>query len=365
MVNKVKVGVIGCGNISSNYLQHMSAFEILEIKATADIIHERAIAKAAEVGAQALSVADLLADPEIEIVVNLTPPLAHAEVSLAAIAAGKHVHSEKPLAVTRELGQQILEAALEKGVLVGCAPDTFLGGGLQTCRKLIDDGWIGRPVAAVAFCMGHGPEAWHPDPEFFYKFGAGPMMDIGPYYITTLVHLLGSVQRVTASAQVSFPERLILSQPHHGQKVQVDVPTHVAGVLDFESGAVGTVITSFDVWDSTLPRIEIYGSEGTLSVPDPNIFGGAVKVRRAGADAWSEIPHTHTDEVGRGIGVADLAYAIRCGRPQRASGMLAYHVLDVMSAFREASETDRHVYVKSRVERPMPLPTGLMPGTLD
>ncbi len=365
MVAKVKVGVIGCGNISSNYLKHMRAFEILEIKATADIIHERAVAKAAEAGAQPLTVAELLADPEIEIVVNLTPPLEHAKVSLAAIAAGKNVHSEKPLAVTRALGQQILEAAEAQGVLVGCAPDTFLGGGLQTCRKLIDDGWIGRPVAAAAFVMGHGPEAWHPDPEFFYKFGAGPMMDLGPYYITTLVHLLGAVKRVTGSTQISYPERLIQSQPFYGKKIQVDVPTHVAGVLDFESGAVGTLITSFDVWDATLPRIEIYGSEGTLSVPDPNIFGGTVKVRRAGADAWSEIPHTHSDDVGRGIGVADTAYALRCGRPQRTSGKLAYHVLDVMSAFAEASESDRHVHLQSRVERPMPLPTGLAAGTLD
>ena len=366
MVAKVGVGVIGCGNISSNYLKHMAAFEILEIKATADLIHARAEAKAEEAGARAVPVAELLADPEVEIVVNLTPPLAHCEVSLAAIAAGKHVHSEKPLAVTREDGQKILAAARERGVRVGCAPDTFLGGGLQTCRKLIDDGWIGRPVAAVAFMMGHGPEAWHPNPEFFYQFGAGPMLDVGPYYITALVNLLGPVRRVTASAQVSFPERLITSQPFYGQKIRVEVPTHVAGVLDFESGVVGTVITSFDVWDSSLPRIEIYGSEGTLSVPDPNIFGGPVRLRRAGADAWSEVPLTHSAEVGRGVGVADLAYAIRCDRPQRASGELAYHVLDVMSAFREASESERHVAVQSRIERrPAPLPMGLLAGTLE
>ncbi len=365
MVAKVKVGVIGCGNISSNYLNHMRAFEILEIKATADLIHSRAEAKAAEAGARAMPVAELLADPEIEIVVNLTPPLAHAGVSLAAIAAGKHVHSEKPLAVTREEGQQVLEAARARGVLVSCAPDTFLGGGLQTSRKLIDDGWIGRPVAAAAFFMGHGPETWHPNPEFFYKFGAGPMLDVGPYYITALVHLLGAVQRVAASTQISFPERLILSQPFYGQMIQVEMPTHVTGVLDFASGVVGTVVASFDVWDSTLPRIEIYGSEGSLSVPDPNIFGGPVRVRRAGADAWSDVPLTHSADVGRGIGVADLAYAIRCGRSQRASGALAYHVLDVMSAFQESSDSDRHVYLQSQVERPAPLPMGLTPGTLD
>jgi predicted dehydrogenase len=366
VANKVKVGIIGCGNISPNYIQHLQKFDIIDLVATADIILERAHSKAAEFGIP-LSGTDeeLLSNPEIEIVVNLTPPLVHAEVSLMAIEAGKNVQSEKPLAVTREDGKKILVRAKEKGVRVGGAPDTFLGGGLQTCRKLIDDGWIGRPVAAVAFMAGHGMEMWHPNPEFFYKFGAGPMFDIGPYYLTALVNMLGPVRRVTGSASISFPERLVTSQPLYGQKIKVEVPTHVAGVLDFESGVVASLITSFDIWGSTLPRIEIYGTEGSLSVPDPNIFGGPVRVKRAGAQDWSEVPLTHNADVGRGIGVADMATAIRSGRPHRTSGELAYHVVDLMNSIIEASSSEHHIRIESTCSRPAPLPLGLRPAELD
>jgi predicted dehydrogenase len=366
MVDKVKIGIIGCGNISSNYIKHMQMFDILNVWAVADIDVARAQSKAAEHDVpKAYTVSELLADPEIRIVVNLTVPAVHTEVSLAIIAAGKHVHSEKPLAIRREDGQAILNAAREKGVRVGCAPDTFLGGGLQTSRKLIDDGWIGRPVAAVAFFTGHGPEAWHPNPEFFYKFGAGPMLDLGPYYLTALVHLLGPVKRVTGSAQISFPQRLITSEPFYGTQIEVEVPTHVAGVADFEQGVVGTIITSFDVWSANLPRIEIYGSEGSISVPDPNIFDGPVRVRRMGAADWTDMPLSHSANVGRGIGVADMAYAIQSGRAHRASGELAYHVLDLMYAFQEASEQEQHVHLQSTAERPAALPTGLLAGMLD
>ncbi len=365
-MEKIKVGIIGCGNIFNAYVKGCRAFAILDVAACADIDHSRAQAKAEELGVpRACSVKELLADPEVQIVVNLTVPKAHAEVSLAAIAAGKSVHSEKPLAVTRAQGQQILAAAKDKGVLVGCAPDTFLGGGLQTCRKLIDDGWIGQPVAATAFMMGHGPEGWHPNPDFFYQQGAGPMFDVGPYYLTALVNLLGPVKRVTASTHISFPERVATSQARFGQRIKVEVPTHVAGVMDFAAGPVGTIITSFDIWSHNLPRIEIYGSEGSLGVPDPNIFGGPVKVRRAGAEAWSEVPLTHSAEVGRGIGVADMAYALVYGRSHRASGVLAYHVLDLMHAFGEASTAGQHVEIASSCARPAPLPLGLMAGQLD
>lgn len=365
MAAKTKVGIIGCGNISNAYFKGCAAFEILEVVACADVDMERAIAKAAEHNVKAYTVDELLADPEIDIVINLTVPAAHAEVSLKAINAGKNVHEEKPFALTREDGQKLLAAAKEKGVRIGCAPDTFLGGGLQTCRKLIDDGWIGKPVAATAFMLGHGPEAWHPNPDFFYKVGGGPMFDMGPYYLTALVHLLGPVKRVTGSAQISFPERVATSPALFGHKIEVEIPTHVAGVLDFVSGPVATLITSFDVWSHTLPRIEIYGSEGTLSVPDPNTFGGPIAVRRAGAKEWSEIPPSHSVEVGRGIGVADMAYALRSGRAHRASGDLAYHVLDLMHSFHDASTSGRHVDVASKVERPAPLPLGLIPGRLD
>jgi len=365
---RVKIGIIGTGDIFGAYVRGCRVFDILEIAACADIDRRKAEAKAEEFDIpRVCSVEDLLADPEIQIAVNLTVPKAHAEVSLAAINAGKHVYSEKPLAVTRRDGQKVLAAAQEKGVLVGCAPDTFLGGSQQTCRKLIDDGWIGEPVAAVAFLPGHGhgPESWHPNPDFFYQAGAGPVLDVGPYYITGLIHLLGPVKRVTGLARISFAERIATSELHRGRRIPVEVPTHVTGALDFVSGPVGTIILSFDIWAANLPRIEVYGSEGSLSATDPGAFRGSVLIRRAGAEEWSEMPLTHSAEVGRGIGVADMAYAIAHGRPHRASGELAYHVLDVMQAFGESSETGRHIEITSRCPRPAPLPLGLMEGELD
>jgi predicted dehydrogenase len=362
-----KIGIIGCGNISGIYCEAGKVFDILDIVACADLIPERAQAKAAEYNVpKACSVEELLADPEIEIVVNLTIPKAHAEVGLAALQAGKPVHNEKPLAITREDGARLLKLAGERGLRVGCAPDTFLGGGLQTCRKLIDDGWIGEPVAATAFMLCHGHESWHPDPDFYYQPGGGPMFDMGPYYLTALVHLMGPVHRVTGSTRVTFPERLITSQPKYGTRIKVNVPTHVAGVMDFANGAVGTLVTSFDVWAAQVPHIEIYGTEGSLSVPDPNIFGGPVFVRRADASDWSEVPLTHGyTENSRGIGVADMAYALRSGRPHRANGDMAYHVLDIMHAFHDASREGKHVELSSTCTRPAPLPLGLREGTLD
>lgn len=365
---KVKVGIIGCGNISGIYLKNCTElFRNIELVACADLDMDRARAKAKEHQVpKACTVKELLADPEISIVINLTIPKAHAEVCLAVLDAGKSVYVEKPLAVAREDGRKILELAKSKGLLVGCAPDTFLGGGIQTCRKLIDDGWIGKPVAATAFMMCHGHESWHPDPEFYYKIGGGPMFDMGPYYLTALVNLMGPVKRVTGSAKITFPERTITSQPKFGTRVTVDTPTHIAGVMDFESGAVGTVITSFDVWHAQLPRIEIYGTEGSLSVPDPNTFGGPVYVRRFDAAQWSEVPLTHGySENSRGIGVADMANALRSGRPHRASGALAYHVLDIMHGFHDASSTGRHYETASACERPAALPVGLQSGELD
>ena len=368
METKVKIGIIGTGDIFGAYVRGCRVFDILEIAACADLDRRKAEAKAEKFDiARVCSVEDLLADPEIQIAVNLTVPKAHAEVSLAAISAGKHIYSEKPLAVIRRDGQKVLAAAQEKGVLVGCAPDTFLGGGQQTCRKLIDDGWIGEPVAAVAFLPGHGhgPESWHPNPDFFYQVGAGPMLDVGPYYITGLINLLGPVKRVTGSARISFPERIATSELHRGRRIPVEVPTHVTGALDFVSGPLATVITSFDIWAANLPHLEVYGSEGTLSAHDPGLFSGRVLIRRAGAGEWSEMPLTHSAEVGRGIGVADMACAIAHGRPHRASGELAYHALDVMHAFEESSETGRHIEITSRCSRPAPLPLGLMEGELD
>ncbi len=361
-----KIGVVGCGNISGVYLKSPQLFPILEIVACADLDLARAQAKAQEHQIRACTVEDLLADPEIDIIVNLTIPAAHAQVGQAALRAGKHVYSEKPLALNTVDGQALLELAQTQGRRVGCAPDTFLGGGLQTCRKLIDDGWIGEPVAATAFMMSHGHEHWHPSPEFYYQRGGGPMFDMGPYYLTALVSLLGPVRRVTGSTRITFPERTITSQPKFGQKMQVEVPTHVVGVLDFASGAIGNIITTFDVWAAELPRMEIYGTEGTLSVPDPNTFGGPVRLRRAGSSEWHEIPLTHPYTTNsRGLGVADLAHALRSGRPHRASGELAFHVLEIMEAIHLASDEGCHVELKSLCDRPAPLPLGMQPGILD
>ena len=359
MVGATRVGVIGCGNISGIYLTNCRKLPGLELVACADLDMARAWAKAAEHAIRAAAVDELLAAPDIDLVINLTVPAVHAEVSMSALAAGKHIYTEKPLATRRADGAATLALAREKGLRVGSAPDTFLGGGLQTCRKLIDDGAIGEPVAAVAFMTGHGPEGWHPDPEFFYKPGAGPMFDMGPYYLTALVSLLGPITRVTGSARSSFPERTIGSGPNQGQTIAVETPTHVAGVLDFAGGAVATIITSFDVWAANLPRIEIYGSEGSLSVPDPNTFGGPVRIRLAKDKAWRDVPLTHGyTENSRGLGVADMAGAIREDRPHRASGELAYHVLDVMAAFEDASITGRHVAITSGPPRVAALPTG-------
>ncbi len=364
-MEKIKVGIIGCGNISGIYLKNCTqVFDNLEVVAVADIIPERARARAEEFNIpKACSVEELLSDPEIKIVINLTVPGAHAEVCMAALKAGKSVYVEKPLAVKREDGAEILRLAEEKGLLVGCAPDTFMGGGLQTCRKLIDDGWIGETVAATAFMACHGHESWHPDPEFYYKPGGGPMFDMGPYYLTALISLIGPIRRVTSSARITFPERLITSQPKRGTRVKVEVPTHVAGVLDFENGAIGTIITSFDVWAHHLHNIEIYGSEGTLKVPDPNTFKGPVMVRRKDSGEWKEIPLTHGfAENSRGIGVADMAIALAEGRKHRANGKMAYHVLDVMWGFHDASKEGKHIDIRSTCERPEPLPMDFLRG---
>lgn len=362
-----RVGIVGCGTISRIYLQNAKLLPSIEVVAVADLVPERGKARAEEFGvARALSVEALLEDPEVEIVLNLTIPNAHFEVAERALLAGKSVYTEKPLSIERAQGQRLLALARERGLRVGGAPDTFLGGGIQTCRQLIDEGLIGKPVAAVAFMLGHGHESWHPDPAFYYQVGGGPMFDMGPYYLTALVNLIGPIRRITGSAQITFPERTITSQPKYGETIKVETPTHIAGVMDFANGAVGTIVTSFDVWPSDLPRIEIFGTDGTLSVPDPNGFGGPVHVRRPRERGWEDLSLTHANQGNaRGIGVADMAAAIRAGRAHRASGELTYHVLDAMHAFLDASAEGRHVELASTCERPAPLPPGLPDWVVD
>src|SRR6266852_1712176 len=304
---KINVGIVGCGQISSIYLEAPSKFDILNIKACADIDMERAHAQAKRYGIPKACTADeLLADPDIDIVLNLTIPQAHIEVALAAVEAGKATYSEKPLGINRKSGKALLDAGKAKQRQIGCAPDTFLGGGIQTCNKMIDDGVISYPVAATDFILCHVHESWHANPEFYYQSGGGPMFDMGPYYLTALIAMLGSVRRVTGSTRTTFPERLITSKPKYGTTIKVNTPTHIAGILDFTSGVVGTLVTSFDVWSHRLPCIEIYGSEGTVVVPDPNGFVGPVYVRRAQDPEWQNVALTH-EYTGnnRGIGVAD------------------------------------------------------------
>ena len=354
-MKKLKIGIIGCGNISSIYMENCQNFEHLELVACADLDVERAQSQAAKFGIpKAYTVQELLDDSDIQLVINLTIPKAHAAVCIQALEAGKHVYTEKPLAVTREEGKQILETAKKHNLLVGSAPDTFLGAGIQTSIKLIEQGEIGVPIGASAFMISRGHEHWHPDPAFFYDIGGGPMFDMGPYYLTALVSLLGPIQRISGSTRISYPERIVSSEPKAGEKINVQTPTHISGVIDFASGAVGTITTSFDAMGgSSLPPIEIYGSEGTLLVPDPNTFGGPVKIRKKGGTEFVEVPLSYGySQNSRGLGVADMANAILNGGTYRASGELAYHVLEAMHGFHDASDQGTHYQMESTCKRP-------------
>lgn len=363
-----KIGIVGCGNISGIYFQNLcTVFRSVRVTSCADLNPARAQAKAVEYpGVQVTTLDAMLADPEIDIVVNLTTPQGHFPVAESVLQAGKSVYNEKPLTLTREEGQTLLALAGKKGVRIGSAPDTFLGAGIQTCLQLIREGAIGQPIGAQAFMLCHGHEGWHPDPEFYYQKGGGPLFDMGPYYLTALVALLGPVRRVTGSARISFPTRTIRSEKKLGQVIDVEVPTHVTGILDFVSGAVGTLVTSFDVWASQVPRIEIFGSEGTLSVPDPNGFGGPVLIRKASATQWQEISISRPyAENSRGIGAVEMARALSLKRPHRASGEMAYHVLDIMHAIHDASAQDRHVQIVSTCQQPAPLSAEPVPGEIE
>jgi predicted dehydrogenase len=322
--------------------------------------------KARENGCQAQTVKVLLANENIHLVINLTVPAVHAQVSLAALEAGKHVYSEKPLAVNLEDGRAILDLAHRKGLLAGCAPDTFLGAGLQTCRKIVDDGWIGRIAGGTIFMMSRGPESWHPNPFFFYQNGAGPMFDMGPYYLTALVHLLGPVKRVSAITAKTFEQRIATGKEHFGAAIPVEVPTHYSGALEFHAGPVVTATRSFDVHRHGHSPIEIYGTAGSLKVPDPNKFGGPVEMFTESQGEWQTqaLSHPYADNM-RGIGAADLAYAILGDRRPRADGALACHVLEIMHAFVKSSETRRHVAIDSKPPRPAALPLGLIRGRLE
>jgi len=365
-MQKLRAGIIGCGAISAAYFKGCAIYGALEIVACADLDPARAHARAAEFAVpRALTVDALLADPTIDLVINLTVPQAHVPVCRAALEAGKHVYVEKPLALDRTGAAALVALAEARGLRLGCAPDTFFGAGIQTSRLAIDSGLIGAPVAAVAFCCGHGHESWHPSPQFYYQKGGGPLFDMGPYYLTALINLLGPARRVCASARTTFPTRTITSQPLAGTVIPVETPTHLAGTVDFESGAIATIVMSFDLRHHNLPCIEVYGSEGSLVVPDPNHFDGTVLVRRHDEVTWREVPPQHALGIGRGTGAADMAAATISGRPHRASGTLAAHVVDIMQAFEDSSDGARHIQITTTTTRPAALPTGLAPGAFD
>lgn len=358
-MDRIKIGIIGCGVISDIYLTNLTGmFGVIEVAACADMFVEKAQSQAAKYNIpKACTPQELLEDPAIKIVVNLTTPLSHYEVAKAALLAGKHVYTEKPLSVNREQGRELLELAIEKNLLLGGAPDTFLGAGIQACRKAIDEGLIGDIVGAVALFTCPGHERWHPAPAFYYEVGGGPVLDVGPYYLTALVNLIGPVAAVTGHARKTYAERTVSSEPLKGQKIPVEVPTHYSMSLQFENGAIGTMIHSFDVWGANLPRIEIYGSKGSLSAPDPNTFGGPAKILLAGESEWTDLPleGVFTEE-SRGLGVADMAYSIINKRDFRANGQLTYHVLDVMEGMDDAAQSERHYHIQSSCERPAAMP---------
>jgi predicted dehydrogenase len=352
----LNVGVVGLGRISRAYLTTLQRLPEVRVTSLADREPERAEAALPTApGARAVPVPELLAADDVDLVLNLTIPAAHAEVALAALDAGKHVYGEKPFALDLTQARQVLNAA--GGLRVGCAPDTVLGTGIQTARKAVDDGLVGVPVAANAVFTSPGHEAWHPDPEFYYRPGGGPLLDMGPYYLTALVHLLGPVERVVGAASRSRSTRSIASGPRASTAFGVEVDTHVAGVLVHTSGALTTLTTSFDVVASTQPRIEVHGTEGSLSVPDPNHFTGDVRLRRLGEPEWATLPPSAgVVDAARGTGVADLAANLAAGRPHRASAEVAVHVLDVMQTLLAAAHDGAGRSVTTTCARPEPAP---------
>jgi predicted dehydrogenase len=363
MGKPLRVGIVGVGAISGAYLSTFERLQAVELVAVADLDHARAAEVAAKHNVPILTVDDLIHSPEVDLVLNLTIPAAHAEIALKAIAAGKAVYGEKPLAATRAEAKRIIEAGLSAGVRVGCAPDTVLGTGIQTARKAIDDGLIGSAIAATATMITPGHERWHPNPDFYYQPGGGPLLDMGPYYVTALVTLLGPVDQVVGAASHTRSSRTIGSGPRQSATIPVDVDTHVTGILRHSSGALSTLVMSFDAVATKASNIEVHGEAASLIVPDPNGFDGQVRIRRLGGDeSWQTLePSAGYVDAARGYGLADLQET-PAGETARANGDLAYHVLDVMTSLLEAADTGVTVRVESSCERPPAVPLGEAPG---
>ena len=366
--DQIGVGIIGCGKISQAYFDGAKTFDVLNILACADLHDATAKAKAKENSCEALTIEKLLAHPEIQLVINLTIPAAHAEVSRNILKAGKHAYCEKPLTVQLEDAQDLLVLAKSKGLLIGCAPDTFLGAGLQTCREIIDSGELGNITSGTAFMLCAGPESWHPNPGFYYQLGGGPVFDMAPYYLTALVSLIGPIKRVCAIATKAYESRIASSPERDGEVLPVEVNTHASGTLEFYCGAIITAVFSFDVHAAEHSPIQLYGTKGSIKVPDPNTFGGPVErfIAKDKAGKWEEIELARPySENTRSIGVADMARAILNKRPHRASDALACHILEVMHAFDQSSESGRTIEIESQPERPAALPARLTQGELD
>lgn len=372
MSKTLGIGILGCGNISAAYMRLAPLFRGIEVRACADINEAAAKARAEEFGLRAETVDGLLASDDIDIVVNLTIPAVHFDVSKKVLEAGKHVYSEKPFVLSLEEGEALAGIAKAKGLRVGSAPDTFLGGAHQLARHLIDSGAVGKVTSGTCFVQSPGMEMWHPNPDFFFQPGGGPILDLGPYYISNLVQLLGPVKRVTAMSSSASEERTITSEPRYGEKIKVETPTTIHAVMEFRSGAQITYCASWDVWQHGHSNMELYGREGTLHVPDPNFFGGEVRMTEKGSfvnipERW---PHpfsrandrTHANY--RTAGLADMALAILENRPHRCSLEFALHVVDVMTSILASGEQGQFIDLKTSCERPAALDPQAAQGLL-
>ncbi|HEY0259742.1 MAG TPA: Gfo/Idh/MocA family oxidoreductase [Lacisediminihabitans sp.] len=360
----MRIGVIGVGNISAQYFAHIPGLPNLELVAVADVNEERAREVAGQQGVRALTVDELLADAAVDAVLNLTIPAAHAAIGIRALEAGKHVYGEKPLALNPAEAEPLLTLAAEKGLRVGSAPDTVLGTGIQTARKALDDGAVGQPIAAAIHWSAPGHELWHPAPAFYYQPGGGPLLDMGPYYLTSIVTLFGPIARVSGTATTSSRNRVVATGPLAGTPIPVNVATHVSALLEHQNGLTTTMTVSFDVWKSRAPLFEVFGTEGTMAVPDPNQFDGDVEIAPASTREWETIPvSAGWAGAGRGYGLSDMARAIETGRPHRASGELAFHVLEVMDGILRAARERTVVEIASTAERPAPVPLDSTPAT--
>lgn len=359
MSKKLGIGVLGCGNISAAYMRLAPMFNGIEMRACADMNPEAAKARAEEFGLRAETIEGLLAADDIDIIVNLTVPNAHFEVSKSILEAGKHVYSEKPFVLSLDEGAELKKIAEAKGLRVGSAPDTFMGGSHQLARHLVDSGAVGKITSGTCFVQSPGMEMWHPNPDFFFQPGGGPILDLGPYYVSNLVQLLGPVKRVVAMSSSGSEYRTITSEPRHGEKIKVETPTTIHAILQFEGGAQVTYCASWDVWQHGHSNMELYGQEGTLHVPDPNFFGGEVRMTEKGAfvtaPGWdhpfnkaNDGPHANY----RAAGLADMAQAILADRPHRCSLDFALHVVDVMTSILASGEDGQFVDITTSCDRP-------------